>query len=48
MDNTNFLVGELRPTCVWNDKDEYGIDLGCGRWLGESYYKSIGEKNFSV
>ena len=48
MDNTNFLVGELRPMCGGMEEDEDGTYVGSGIWLGESYFKSIGEKPFSV
>ena len=48
MDNTNFLVGELRPMCGKWDKDEDGNLFGSGRWLGHSYCKSIDRKLYSV
>ena len=48
MDNTNFLVGELRPLCGRWEKDEDGNYVGSGMWLGRSYHKSIGYKPYSV
>ena len=41
MDNTNFLIGEFRPLT------ENTLE-GSGYWLGNEFYKSIGEKSFPV
>ena len=43
MANSNFLVGEFRPV-----KEAYDGKAGGGRWLGDEFHKSIGEKSFPV
>ena len=48
MDYENFLVGEKRPVCEYAYMDEDGTYVGGGEWLGEKYFKSIGEKPYSV
>jgi len=42
MDNKNFIIGEFRPVYSGGD------DIAGGIWLGNEFFKSIGEKYFSV
>ena len=48
MDNSNFMIGEFNPLCEALTKTLKGTYVGGGRWLGSEYFKSIGEKPYSV
>ena len=48
MDSSNFMIGKFNPLCEVFEKSESGTKAGGGYWLGIEYFKSIGEKPYSV
>ena len=48
MDSSNFMIGKFNPLCGKFAVTKSGTRAGGGWWLGAEYFKSIGEKSYSV
>ena len=48
MDSSNFMIGQFNPLCKAWAESKSGTKAGGGGWLGKEYFKSIGEKPYSV